>query len=1813
MNKGLKKYTKQISLTVGNAAESSININKDDANLHILLPLITTVGLSPIETSLIFNLQDKSESDLFGRGFKLNYFNKITSDETTIKVKNSDGSIDEYSSIDDYKNKETNLEVKKIDGNYGNYHYEIRDKHDNYSEFRINQDYPNRIMCKNRDKLLIDFIDVTKNIKNGKGDEVRFSKNGNENITLVEYVHDNSVVNSVNIDYDTEGYISKLTYKNGSAIVATTSLIFTENDITVIDDLSGYRIKYTILDNKVVSFIDGYDEQFTHGHKSTLEYFDGYSVLTNYKGEKSYSFFDSDNLPTFEMDNNNNIVETEFDSETKVLKSNSGSISFNSLENLFGSTDISTFENDGLTITKVEQTDDKFKSILGDSVYKVSGTGTLTKTISFNGLASDNVLVVLFGKQLTIATEDSYVEVTLSAGGRDSDKFNKKSIDNQFKLLTLGTTTETSFDAITLTIKLVGNAEIELGGIKVANKEFASFYNYDESGNTTEFGGGSKTTKMTYGTNNLPSSSIGVDSTYFDYEYDNYGNLINAKTAYGAKIENKYHSTYKSKLISNKVTNKEGTKILETEKTYTSDGRFVASSTDELGNVTKYDEYDAFGKILKVTNALNTVSRFTYNGDGTLCKIFLDSGSDSSGVSYSYDSKKRLSKVNLDNGSVYDFIYDELGNIKEIKLNDVLVFAYEYDLNTGNLIKQTYGANSDAFIFAYNDKNLVSEIYYEPKGDEKTLRFKYFYNTDNQLIKVEDAEGTVLNEYEYDENNKVTTIKTENSEVKNTYDNLGNIVTKAIKVDNKKSFLSYDTVSRSKGSHPGSIYEPFSKIDAYIGMFEKDGVISSQYANEGLLPIVNHTAVEENLSTTMDGIIPCVKVNSSNRLSYQLSNKIYYNAPCGHVSFWFKTSKSSLPPVRKHYLFSLHTSAHNNGVLQPDFIGVYLMENRIYLEVIDGNGTHYDLLTSDYEVDLNKWNFVSLNFINRHDEVGYADVCEYALVVNSHRQTYKKQDPRIYVDCDPKPVMNIGHKFDGVMSCCDLDGKITGLMIGRRTYLSNDIITKFYRLTKDYIIDNQLVDGVVRAVDFSQTNLFTIDQNILNMFDIYPLQNNVASLNGKRPIKFNLRKLSSLDKDRTFNFNKAIKRYAYVADGEELIYDFNQIESGTIMMRAFTDVVEDEQYFFEGRDNKNRTISLYRASNNCLAVNINGLKYKSNLIFETNKWQTVALSFKKNEQYSSDLNNKIDIRLYLNGKTWTMSIDLSFNYSNIKLLIGRRFKETAISMTLGMYYTTYPLYGQIEMLATRPAYCELSTLNKLAEQLKGITKTAEFDDFGLLRRLDVHECGKSILSNTYEYKTRPNDSKYISKRIKSEIIRCGSETITRSYESDVLGNITKITDSTFGSHEYEYDYRGFLKKADGESYVYDDNGNIIQKGDFSLSYDSVIKDRLISFNGARITYDTKNPLNPKSYGSTSYQFEGRRLTKLSYGGNFYEYIYNEQGLRIQKKDSRGNVTNYTYDGDKLITEISTKARFDFLYDENGSLYGFIKDNVEKYLYIRDSLQNIIGISDTEGNIVVRYDYDAWGLTKKIEDTSTSHIGDINPFRYKGYYYDSESLMYYCKTRYYVPLWGRWLNADNPKNLVVTNVALINFYGYCVNNPINHRDEYGTLSWGDIWNGIKNFFTETIGTFVETTVNIITESIDYLLVGFEVGVKGSVVSGDDSKPVSFYMSGPSEWWKVWEIEIGIKVNIGDFHASVGVGLTGVDASFGYRNNSVDIRVGLDRIGVGTSYEKDGIILYGQSYINTIPTALAVAALAVCILAPEAISAIALTIAGIVMAF
>ena len=141
-----------------------------------------------------------------------------------------------------------------------------------------------------------------------------------------------------------------------------------------------------------------------------------------------------------------------------------------------------------------------------------------------------------------------------------------------------------------------------------------------------------------------------------------------------------------------------------------------------------------------------------------------------------------------------------------------------------------------------------------------------------------------------------------------------------------------------------------------------------------------------------------------------------------------------------------------------------------------------------------------------------------------------------------------------------------------------------------------------------------------------------------------------------------------------------------------------------------------------------------------------------------------------------------------------------------------------------------------------------------------------------------------------------------------------------------------------------------------------------------------------------------------------------------------------------------------LYDENNKLYGLIQNGINIYYYVRDSLGNILGIVDNNGILVVKYNYDAYG--HNISHTGTNIY---NPFLYKGYYYDYDLKMYYCHTRFYNPLWRRWLTPDNPCYLNQEIISGMNLFVYCNNNPVMNVDEEG-MFWITLTIGLS------IGTY-----------------------------------------------------------------------------------------------------------------------------------------------------
>ena len=130
----------------------------------------------------------------------------------------------------------------------------------------------------------------------------------------------------------------------------------------------------------------------------------------------------------------------------------------------------------------------------------------------------------------------------------------------------------------------------------------------------------------------------------------------------------------------------------------------------------------------------------------------------------------------------------------------------------------------------------------------------------------------------------------------------------------------------------------------------------------------------------------------------------------------------------------------------------------------------------------------------------------------------------------------------------------------------------------------------------------------------------------------------------------------------------------------------------------------------------------------------------------------------------------------------------------------------------------------------------------------------------------------------------------------------------------------------------------------------------------------------------------------------------------------------------------------FRYDSLGPMS--VNYNGTEYFYMRDAQGNIIAIVDASGSAVVEYTYDAWGNAVSTTGSMANTLGMQNPFRYRGYVYDTETGLYYLQTRYYDPAIGRFICADGYAS---TGVGLLgtNAFAYCNNNPTTLKDSGGT--------------------------------------------------------------------------------------------------------------------------------------------------------------------------
>ena len=215
------------------------------------------------------------------------------------------------------------------------------------------------------------------------------------------------------------------------------------------------------------------------------------------------------------------------------------------------------------------------------------------------------------------------------------------------------------------------------------------------------------------------------------------------------------------------------------------------------------------------------------------------------------------------------------------------------------------------------------------------------------------------------------------------------------------------------------------------------------------------------------------------------------------------------------------------------------------------------------------------------------------------------------------------------------------------------------------------------------------------------------------------------------------------------------------------------------------------------------------------------------------------------------------------------------------------------------------------------------------------------------------------------------------------------------------------------------------------------------------------------------------------------YTYDADGLRtsktvVEKTPTDEYTYNYTYQyvGDKLyyLCANDENGNLDyemyFFYDSYDKLtvlkyFKHTGENPGQYTYYvaTNYFGDVVALYSGQGELLVSYEYDAWGNIIAVRDadealiTDSDSIAHRNPIRYRSYYYDTETGLYYLQSRYYNPEIGRFLNADGLLN-GNGDILGYNMFAYCSNNPVMFNDKNGC-------GFLKDLLTELMNTIIDS--------------------------------------------------------------------------------------------------------------------------------------------------
>lgn len=1685
-----KKY---LNLKIGSL---SYSLNTKNLTSYLTIPLPQTVGKKPFGLTLLYNLDSDRIDDSINLGKGGTFSHSLTFqdvDDTQFNVidclgnkrvfiKNEDTPTTMiceqtgetlYDEIVDYK-------IVNQQGGYSLFESEsffLNQYLGNDGSYFVFRKVSKKVFRYTNNDCAMEFISTASDCFKAERIDIKQITNGSNRINY-----------QVFLTYDSNNYLSQIEYKEGSTTLEKYTFTRTTSTITIEDVL--FHKKLVITTSGQTKTISSYVNNVFIGTQSitkgTLK-----SILTNAEGKKTEYGYNVKNLLEYEVNENGWVRTHQYDQWNREVETSRTlqifshkTLSENLLENGNFSSGLLKYDVDGNatfldTLVTTSILDNKFAGewccltpLAGKSIASIS------QTISKSGHKGDPFTAVLLGyKNDTIGftiTLDVYFYDELNQCIGNYYK-SGAAVQGKLTFFTLSVEAPGEFSKIKVAVsfsknqnfymKELGLYEIGVGKritygyhgairkVQTGNEEVRT--TMDQSNRLLSLTSSSFSGDLVqeYNDKNQPTKSVDIFGNTTEMEYDEDGELISQRIQCANVYSvSKRNISYDYGTITTKTTTEIDTRDQTSVEVIEINSNSLRSYLDPLSKKEEYG-YNAYHDLIKVKESK----------DGTTLRE----------QNITYNANRQIQKVVSGNGSQIEFDYNNYGLPDYIYVDDantqVELYAYENDgvenqPKTGRISYKIYGDNNYIESYTYNENGQLLYVEGDKRGETRTQReYKFTYDKKERLTHVYGTNNKLIKTYSYtpeDDISKIQITQGETIDIIRKENKEGYVVSR-MTPNGEHSFeykSQYDEATRRSPNAviKGAFQEFFSTFFS-IEIPNTNGHYSYlvKEKEDGSIDKINNI-ISNEIYTYYDGRIPyaLMKTIADRSLYYSIpgnNKRAIFAGAFYHVPFENKQTQNNDNSTQYETIFGIKST-------NSRFFTVEKKENVIYLfdNTINGNNVVSSNLLIQFSAEYkdDEWNFVGLKVkVNPQEHKTY-----FILFINDKNVT-KTIDSEIYFN------QNIEIVYAPRSS--ELQGKTKALggytgLIAENDDIETNTVQQYIQGVFYHLIalEKEWKTWKQEAVQTKHTVLGIKETSGLTNWDYFPLSGSVTSVKGNRDVKLTPKDEYNKANNNYFSYDDTLRQEVFDAGKCTLCktIDFPFETGKANILFDFKVLNNESSNKISILSTEGLEISLVKDTTN---VNQYYVYYNFGNSNDSSAYHTIAKgTWNKFQLGFVRENGLIRLHIYINNDHYvTLQSNSLYSKLNITLV-----KNTNCLLLANL------LYGE-------------GSPNTYETLLKRIRETTETDRLGRVLSTEMEDNGKVVLKKTYTYEDRTvtengSTETRTSGTISKEVDSYGDNEVTNVYTFDALGRMTSQTHGiAISGIFYSYDDRGFLQEENysyRQRYVYDydnngniktvkyyKNPNIISPTTTRFTYGTLYKDRLEKVGTDVLEYEETNPLYVKRIYDSSTQVEkmnftwrGSRLVKLIVDGEYaIQYEYNDDGTRRRKLIKETKTENgvsktiddviYSYVGGQLQSETHSKGyQLQYFYGLDGRLSFFIyrKDNVETRYYYRWDLLGITGIIDKDGNVVANYSYDAYGNMQIIflDDS----IGAINPMRYKGYYYDSETKYYWLNSRFYVPSWRRFLSPDSLDYLDSENINGLNLYCYCMNDPLNLYDPTG---------------------------------------------------------------------------------------------------------------------------------------------------------------------------